>query len=314
MPLDTIDFHVHLWKKQFITNKFKEMLTNFGAMVNLEQFPNQDYTPEKYLGAIEPTKEKDKEFSIKKAIIFPVDYSFTPVKFKISYAKYLEYIIQICDEYKSFFYAMVGPDPRHGAKALELMDYTVHDCGFKGLILSTSTGFSLNDPMVGKMIQKAGEYKIPVVIHDTGIIPRPLSLFSDVFKLEELLSKFVKQLFILCPFSNMDTTLMRVAIRHADHLMADLTGFDSQYISRKMPEMVMTQFLGMLKETFGSDKLLFGSDWPWWEGPAPTHEWVKYIYKMKVPLIVRPFGFPSLDDDDKERILAENAQRILYLT
>jgi predicted TIM-barrel fold metal-dependent hydrolase len=290
------------------------MLGNFGVMINLEKFPNLDYTPDLYLKAIEPEKEKHKEFAIKKAIIFPIDYSFTAAKFKISYEQYLEYIINVCDEYSNLFHAMVGPDPRHGPKALELMDYAIRDCGFKGLVLSPSTGISLSDPNVEKMIQRAGEYKIPVVIHDTGIVPRPLTLFSDVFQLEELFSKFVKQLFVLAPFSNMDTTLMRVAIRHADHIMADMTGFDSQYISRKMPEMVMTQFLGMLKETFGSDKLLFGSDWPWWEEPAPTREWVKYVYKMKVPLIVRPFGFPSLEDEDKELILMRNAQRILQIT
>jgi predicted TIM-barrel fold metal-dependent hydrolase len=111
----------------------------------------------------------------------------------------------------------------------------------------------------------------------------------------------------------MDTTLTKVAIRHADHIMADITGFDSQYLSRKIPEMVMTQFLGMLKETFGTNKLLFGTDWPWWELTAPTIEWVKYIRKMKVPLIVRPFGFPSLEDEDKQNIMSDNAHRLLNI-
>ena len=60
-------------------------MKNFAAMVRLEKFPNVDYTPEKYLAAIEPAKEKHREFGVKRAVVFPIDYSFTSVKFKISY-------------------------------------------------------------------------------------------------------------------------------------------------------------------------------------------------------------------------------------
>ena len=313
LDLETVDFHVHFWEKKFLSNEFKRLLKNFALMVNLENLPNVDYGPEKYLEAIEPEKEKHKEFAIKHAVIFPIDYSFTNVKFKISYEDYVEYIIKVCDEYTGFFYSFVGLDPRHGPKALELIDYTLGQCDFKGLILTPSTEFSLKDPMIDKMIQKASEYNVPVIIHDTGLVPRPLQLFEERYELEHLFSKFINQWFLLCPFSQMDTTLMKVAIRHADHIMADITGYDSQFISRKMPEMVMTQFMGMLKETFGSDKLLFGSDWPWWELTAPLQEWLKYIWKMKIPLIVRPFGFPSLEEEDKKNILGLNAQRILNL-
>lgn len=282
-------------------------------MVNLEQFPNMDYTPEKYLAAIEPEKEKHREFTIKNAIIFPVDYTFTPVRFKISYDEYIEYISKVCDEHAGFFHSFIAPDPRHGPKALELIDYALGQCGFKGLIITPSAGFSLDHPNLDKMLQKAGEYNVPAIIHDTSLVPRPLKLFNEVYKLEELFSKFTNQLFIICPFSQMNTELMKVAIRHADHVMADITGYDSQFVSRKMPEMVMTQFMGMLKESFGSDKLLFGSDWPWWELTAPIQEWLIYIRKMKIPLIVRPFGFPSLEDEDKVNILEENAKRILNI-
>lgn len=311
--MNTIDFHIHFWEKKFISNEFKQMLNYFASMINLEEFPNISYTPETYLAAIEPEKEKDHDFAIKHAIIFPVDYSFTPLKFKISYAEYVEYIIKICDEHQGFFHSLVGPDPRHGSQALELMDYALGQCNFKGLILTPSTGFSLDDLILEKMILKAAEYKVPIIIHDTAVVPRPLILFKEIYRLEEIFSQFGDQQFILSPFSQMDTTLMKVAVRHSTHIMADLTGFDSQFISRKMPEMVMTQFLGMLKETFSSRKIIFGSDWPWWESTTPIHEWVAYIRKMKVPLLVRPFGFPSLEEEDKENILSLNAQRILNL-
>ena len=282
--------------------------------MNLENFPNSDYTPEEYLAAIEPEKEKERQYIIEHAVIFPVDYSFTPVKLKIPYEEYLKYVTKVCDEYSGMFSAVVGPDPRHGEKALELMDYAIGQCGFKGLLFSPSMGFSLQDPMIEKMIRKAEQYKVPVIIHDSGLVPRPLKLLVDYSPLDDLFMKFLNVLFIFCPFSQMSmSTLMQVAIRHADHLMTDISGYDSQFIGRKMPEMVMTQFFGMLKETFGSDKLLFSSDWPWYELSAPIVEWHKYVRKMKVPLIVRPFGFPNLEDADKENIMGLNAERILKL-
>ncbi len=311
--LETIDFHVHFWKKEFLSNEFKAMLNNFAIMVNEKNFPNENYTPEKYLETIEPEKEKHKEFAIRHAVIFPIDYSFTSVKMKISYEAYMKYVINICDEFSDFFYAFAGPDPRHGSKALDLLEYTLGQCDCKGILFTPSTGFSFTHPNIEPMIQIAEKYEVPVVIHDTGVVPRPLQLFTEIYQLDELLSKFDKQSFIFCPFSQMNTDLMKVAIRHTNHIMADLTGYDSQFVSRKMPEMVFTQFLGMLKETFGSEKLLFGSDWPWWELTAPAQEWLVYLRKMKIPFIVKPFGFPSLEDEDKENILANNAYRILKL-
>ena len=308
-----VDFHCHLFLEEFLTNEFKKMLNNFAMMLDKEEFPVVDSSPEKYLELIEPKTDVQKKFPINQAIIYPIDYTFTRVKFKISYEDYLKFVVRTCDEHKGFFYSLVGPDPRHGSKALEIIDNALGQEPFKGLILTPSTGFSLDDPLVDKMVQKAGEYKVPVVIHDPALVPPPLELFTDFKKLEQLISRFMDQLFIICPFSQMDQLLMRAVIRHRNHIMVDNTGYDSQYIGQKIPDMFFAQFFAMLKETFGSQRIIFGSDWPWWEATVPIQKWLTYVRKMKLPIFLSPFGLPTLKKKDKENILGLNAQRILNL-
>jgi len=293
-----------------------EFLKNFAFMTNIDEFPNKDYTPEQYLIDVEQEKEKEIEkYKIDKAVIFPVDYSFTKIKFNISYEKYLEYIAKKCDEFKGAFYSLVGPDPRHGEKALDMMDRAINDFGFKGLLVSPTTGFSLDDPILDKMITKAQEFDIPIIFHDIGLIPRPLKLIYDFMEIDEIMSKYNKQLFIFCPFTQMDSDLVRIGFRHRDHLMTDIAAFNAsdQVMGNMMPGMFKSQTIIMMKEAFGAQKLLFSSDWPWYELQAPVAAWAKEVKKMKTSLVLKPFGLPNVADDEKEYILRKNALRILKL-
>ena len=285
-------------------------------MANIDEFPHKDYTPEQYLIDVEQEKEKEIEkYKIDKALIFPVDYSFTEINLDITYEKYLEYIVEKCDEFKGTFYSLVGPDPRHGEKALDIMDRAINDFGFKGLLLSPTTGFSLKDPILDKLIAKAGEHDVPVIFHDIGMIPRPLKLIREFMILDEIMSKYDKQLFIFCPFSQMDSDLVRVGFRHRDHIMSDLSSFNAsdQMMGNMMPGMFKSQTIIMIKEAFGAEKLLFSSAWPWFELQAPVAAWAKEVKKMKTSLVLKPFGLPNVDDDEKDLILRKNALRILKL-
>jgi len=165
------------------------------------------------------------------------------------------------------------------------------------------------------MIARATELNVPVIIHDVGVIPRPLKLFSNFLEMDEILDNHSDQLFIFCPFSQMDMSLMRVGFRHRDHLMTDLSAFNAsdQVMGNSMPGMMKSQTIIMAKEAFGSEKLLFGSDWPWFQQKAPIAEWAKEVAKLKTPLILKPFGMPNVNDEDKVKILAGNVKRVLKI-
>ena len=314
--MDIIDFHIQVWKKEHLSPGFKNYLKNFAYMANIDEFPNKDYTPEQYLKDIEQEKEKEIEkYKIDKAVIFPVDYSFTEINLNISYEKYLEYIANKCDEFKGNFYSLVGPDPRHGEKALKIMDRAINDLGFKGLLVSPTTGFSLEDPMLDKMISKAQEFEIPVIFHDIGLIPRPLKLIRDFMVIDQIMSKYDTQLFIFCPFTQMDSDLVRIGFRHRDHLMSDISAFNAsdQVMGNMMPGMFKSQSIIMIKEAFGAQKILFSSDWPWYELQAPVAAWAKEVKKMKTSLVLKPFGLPNVDENEKDLILRQNALKILKI-
>ncbi|MHA1341776.1 MAG: amidohydrolase family protein [Candidatus Helarchaeota archaeon] len=301
-----IDFHVHIWEEKMLSQGFKKYLYNFTQLLRPEN-KNNNYSAEPYklINALE-------EAEIDKAVILIADYSFTKVKMDISIEKYVEYVINVCDEYKNKLMGFIGIDPRHGKKGLELLRYGIEQ-NLKGLVLTPATGFYLNDEIVKPFYETAKELKIPIVIHDFGLVPLPFSIkYADLLPFDELLMKYPDITFILAPIDMaIGSNLMQIGIRHMDHLYGELSGFSTQFMIGRVPDMFLIQPLGMAKEFYGSERLLFGSDWPFFENHVPLKDWVDKVRKAKLPLLVRPFGIPSLEDEDRANILGRNGARVL---
>lgn len=100
--------------------------------------------------------------------------------------------------------------------------------------------------------------------------------------------------------------IMTIAIRHINHVYGDISGFFTQFLVDKMPDMFLVQPLGMAKVLYGSENILFGSNWPYFENVIQLSYWTEKVKNPKLPLIMRPFGFPSLDNEDRENILGIN--------
>jgi len=70
--------------------------------------------------------------------------------------------------------------------------------------------------------------------------------------------------------------------------------------------------------SFGSgqtvdDKILFGTDWPLFTPILSLKKWVRGIKKMKVPPPLQLMGLPEFTEDEKNKILGENARKLLGL-
>ena len=301
-----IDFHTHIWTKKMVSPGYKEYLSNFTeiAQSNINVY---EADPNKLVEDME-------EAEVDKAIIFIADYSFTSAKMAISIEKYIDFVIKSCDEYTDKFIGMVGIDPRHGEKALDLIKYGIEQ-NLKGLVLTPSTGFYLNDEMMTSFYELARKLKIPVILHDFELVPMPFALkYIDPMTLDDVLMKYPDVNFVISPFG-MATgqLLMTVAIRHLSHVYGDISGFFTQFLVNKMPDMFLLQPLGMSKTLFGSESMLFGSNWPFFENVIRLAEWSDKIKNLKMPLLMRPLGFPSLDDEDRKNILGINAANLLGL-
>lgn len=298
-----IDFHTHIWTKEMVSPGYKKYLNNFSEIAHIE---NNQYKADPNT-LIEDLDDAE----IDKAIIFVTDYSFTEAKMAISIEDYINFVIKSCDEYNDKFIGLVGVDPRHGEKALDLIKYGIEQ-GLKGLVLTPTTGFYLNDKIVNPLYDLARELKIPVIIHDFELVPMPFSIkYIEPFTLDDVLMKYLDVKFVIAPIG-MATgqTVMMITIRHISHVYGEISGFSTQFMVNKMPDMFLIQPLGMAKTLYGSENLLFGSNWPFFENVVNVKEWLQKIKSAKLPLLMRPFGFPSLEDEDRENILGINAAKL----
>ncbi|MHA1380497.1 MAG: amidohydrolase family protein [Candidatus Helarchaeota archaeon] len=301
-----IDFHVHVWEQKMVSKGYKEYLNNFTQILRPENISN-NYSADPHTLVTDLDEAK-----IDKAVILIADYSFTPAKMKISIETYVDYVIKVCDEYKDKLTGFVGVDPRHGKEGIKLVNYAIEQ-NLKGIVLTPTTGFYLTDEIVTPYYEIAKRNNIPIVIHDFGLVPLPFSLkYADLLPLDDILMNYPKVLFVLAPIDMaIGSNLMSIGMRHMSHLYGELSGFSTQFMMGRVPDMFLLQPLGMAKEFYGSKRLLFGSDWPFFENHVLVKDWVDKVKKAKLPLILRPFGVPSLEDEDRENILGRNGATVL---
>jgi predicted TIM-barrel fold metal-dependent hydrolase len=162
-------------------------------------------------------------------------------------------------------------------------------------------GLPLNDPLLFPYYEICERKKIPVFFH-TGLDgPNPQLLVSPKFRLE--LGDPLLLQDIVIRFPNLKVVIMHMGWPFPDHALYMLYAYPNVYLDTAVVNWILGQsvFDRMLKEavqTVGSDRILFGSDqmaWPQMITPA-----VEAIKKADY-----------LTENDKRRILSENAKELL---
>lgn len=162
----------------------------------------------------------------------------------------------------------------------------VENNDFQGLKLHpVFDQYKLSDPMVVPQIEKAIELEVPILIH-TGWKSE-----GKVQDIENLAEKYSDGTFICCHMKeefNLNDRFSHIELA-AHHPNVFL---ECSYIPhpRRLAEAV---------DVIGPEKILFGSDYPW---GARDISWEK----TKVTAA-------QISNDDKKKILAENAKKLLSL-
>ena len=75
----------------------------------------------------------------------------------------------------------------------------------------------------------------------------------------------------------------------------------------------MLRMLAYLKMYLGSEKILFGSDWPLGKQFMGHGEWVEYVRELRTPQVLLDQGYPDFSMNEKQKILGDNVAKILNL-
>jgi len=228
-------------------------------------------------------------------------------------------IAEIVNKYPDRFVGLANLPLQNIDGAIDELGRAVNDLGMRGvMIYSNVAGKPLDSPELWKFYEKAAKLKIPIFIHPTlpvmaeflkgyQLIPVVGFLFDTTTAMLRIifngvLEKYPKLTFVL---PHMGSTIPYL-IGRIDYESGRLPGgrgsipkAPSEYFKSVYVDTVTLHIPAMqcAYETIGIDRIVFGSDYPFWE----------------VPPQIKDIENWSISRDEKEKIYSENARRILGL-
>jgi len=167
-----------------------------------------------------------------------------------------EYILKVCNEYPEKFigFCSVNPLKRNAAKDLE---HYVIDYGLKGLKLHPKLqGFFSYDNSISKVIMKATELKIPVLI-DAWVKPNEINSSNIIDLIETIAQDHPSCKIILPHFGGYSYKKMPEISNKFNNI-----AFDLSYVLSKFDGDVLHEEIIPIIRQIDCKKLIFGSDFP----------------------------------------------------
>ena len=250
------------------------------------------------------------EAGIDKSVVLPLDpLTITNFDEAISLDQLTKIFVEAARRHPKRIIAFVGIDPRR-QNAAKFLVKAVNEYGVKGLKIHPCFGFYPNDKYCYLLYEKAEELKIPVLCH-TGPEIFPLySKYARPVYLDDVANDFPDLKIII---AHAGSCWFEEAISIANNklnIYLDVSWWQPRLFKNPIEEFYKP--LRRLIDNVGSNKVLFGSDWPALRQVRrlPHSAWVKAF--TEIPVELKEAGIEFKDDEIK-RILGENAASILNL-
>jgi len=228
-------------------------------------------------------------------------------------------IARMVEKYPDRFVGLANLPLQNIDGAIDELNRAINDLGMKGvMIYSNVAGKPLDSPELWKFYEKSAKLKIPIFIHPTlpvmadalkgyQLIPVVGFLFDTTTAMLRIifngvLEKYPSLTFVL---PHMGSTIPYLLGR-IDYESGRLPGGrgsiskpPSEYFKSVYVDTVTLHIPAMkcAYETIGIDRIVFGSDYPYWDVPTQ----IKSIEDWDIP------------EDEKRKIYSENAIKILRL-
>ena len=297
-----IDAHCHIWDKDLASDELLDIIYEICKQYNFD--PNQliDGSAERLI------KEMD-EAGIDKTVILGLDYEYL-FKGKISYKGYNDYVANLLKEYPDRLIGLAGIDPRRGKEAIQELERCVLDLGFKGVKLWPLTGFYPDDLKFYPFYERVEELGAIILCH-TGEGPAKTYLkYCRPMYVDTVAVDFPKIKIYMAHIGRPWTgEAISVATKNPN-VYIDISAWEPAF---KIAPFAFFQTLIEAKLTCGIDKILFGTDWPLFTPMVSLKEYVQGIKEMKLPPPMKLMGLPEFTEEEKNKILGENAKKLFGL-
>jgi uncharacterized protein len=216
---------------------------------------------------------------IDQMVLLPLDYGLLLGDGSQSIEQQNEDYARLAQKYPDRLIPFAGVDPRRGKTGLRLFERAVREWGCRGLKLHPASGFFLNDQACYAFYEKALELDVPVLVHTGFEAPPARSRFGDPLYLDDVCCDFPELRVVaahMALYHFWRPQLIQLARFHRE-LRVDVSALQPAY--REDP----IGFYHALREdmdTLGHEKILFGSDHPYFTGRRlGLSQWVDVFRK-----------------------------------
>ena len=307
-----IDFHAHLYNRNWLPEKFWNGMVN--RAVSVRRRNGEIVSPERIEKIIftrfeDPTgevlvREMD-ECGIHVTQIMPLDLGLEWGEPPVSIEEKNQTIAQIAQNHAPKIRAYFGIDPKR-PNGLSLFEKGIKEWGMRGLKLDPASGFYPNERFVYPFYEKAMELGVPVLFHTGATIPPFRNKFCDPIYLDDVTLDFPELTIIAAHVGFGWWQALSFMMSRKTNLMADISGWQS--IARDYP--LFCRYLRDMISIAGSENFLFATDGPSFRlYSMGNKEWAKMIRNL-------PENAPSgikFSPDEIDNLLYKNAMRVMQI-
>jgi uncharacterized protein len=292
-----VDVHTHPCKSELFSPGYRKYLAAHF------HFPF-DYPPERLVSEMD-------DAGVDKSVIF---HWLADAVFGANpdhpYNKWNDWIAEGAERYPDRLIGFMAVDPRAGKEALDEIDRCVRKLGLKGMKLYPPAGFAINDKEYAYPIyDRAQELGIPILLHtgDQTSPPNKIS-YTRPTMIDDVACDFPDLKIIAAHMSTPWTEeMVSVCSRNRNVYM------DIAYTPISSPRLHFIKLLSYAKERV-PNQICFATDWPYTHmAKRSLKELVRMIKKLRTPEPLREIGYAEFTQEDKNKILGDNAAKLLGL-
>ena len=243
---------------------------------------------------------------IDKSVLLPADFGLALGEAEISIEEINKRYAELAQKHPDRLIAFVGVDPRR-TNALDLFKRGIEHWGMRGLKLLPSSGFYPNQKEVYPLLEKACEWKIPVIIHSGATMVHLRSKYSEAMYFDDLAVDFPALPIIAAHGGGVLDHAQMLSIMHLKlNIMIDISGW--QIIATKN----YPYFCRTLREFMDftePERIFFGSDRPGLSTVMSNDDWVALIKNLPQKAV----NGITFKEEEITALLGTNAQKLLNL-
>ena len=308
-----IDIHTHLFAKGWVPKEFFYGVARFITR-EFEKQGIHETNEETGDMLIESSSDPEAESLLSEmgeagidvSVVFPVDFGVALGEPELTIEEVNRKYSELAGRYPDKLVAFAGIDPRR-EQAMYIFRRCIEEWGMRGLKLHPSAGFYPNQNEVYQLLEKACQWKIPVLIHSGSMMLPFRSKYSQPIYFDDLAADFPDLQIIAAhgggsfSYSQM-LSIMAVKL----NIMVDISAW--QVIAeRSYPG--FCKALRELMDLGGTDRIFFGSDSPSFRSIMSNRDWVQLIKDLPEKA---PDGI-MFKEEEIAAVLGGNAQRLLKL-